>query len=535
MEEEAEEAQGALIPEPKLVYRVARKLFPESLLARGLAGKMPEDAARELLLTSLAAASLAATSSYVVREPLALLPLMAVPVSLLAPRLGARSLGEELDRELWHVLGALWILFAAGRNLSASLRAAARASGGKAGEWLTRAAARVEHLGPVRGLKASIALCPSARLRQLLERLLDYCVGRGEMTVEMLKRELEEQSTVMEGQLMAAARRHMLFLTMYTVVMVVFPVVLALVYVLRAIAEPTQLNLTPFMLAVMLPAPAFTALFRRQPKLYTLPRKLVASSWAIALVAAAAALAAGLSLAAAGLALGLGYLMVAKAEKELHQQALELPHFIEDVSAELAGGKTLSKAILRMQAEYRGLREALRRLRAQAELSMPYTRALRGLQKAVRHVETSSLLRLLEEALKAGASLEEALRSTSAFGRRLRAVFLRTEAEKRQHYIVVVACFAIAAASITLIQARLGLQELIPQQLSNLTRTLNLLIAAQAIAVGLVLGTARTGHLTSGLREAAILSAIALTAHLITRSELHAAYTMTAMLHMLMP
>jgi len=80
--------------------------------------------------------------------------------------------------------------------------------------------------------------------------------------------------------------------------------------------------------------------------------------------------------------------------------------------------------------------------------------------------------------------------------------------------MVVVACFTIAVASITLIQVQLGLRELIPHQLTSLTKALNTLTAAQAIAVGLVLGTARTGHLTSGLREASILSAIALAAQL---------------------
>ncbi len=513
---EGEEAQE-LIPKPRLAYRIACRLFPESQLARSLADKMPEDAAKELLSTALAAASLAAAVGYMARAPLplAMLPLIAVPVSLLAPRLEARSLGKELDHKLWHVLGAIWILFTAGKNLSTSLEAAARTSGGKARRWLSRAAAHVRHLGPMRGLKLSIDLCPSRRLRQLLERLLDYYVGRGEVTIDMLRRELEEQSTLIEEQLKAAARRHMLLLTTYTIVMVVFPVVLALVYVFKAVAELAQLDLMPFIMVVVLPAPAFIALFRGQPKLYRLPRKLVAVSWAIALAASSMMLAAGLSLEVAGLALGLCYLVVAREEEKLHQQAIELPKLLEDISAELAGGRTLSKAVLRVQAEYSGLKEALKRIKAQAELSAPYSRTLKAMQRAVRHVETSSLLRLLEEALNSGASLQEALRSTSEFGRRLRVIFLRTEAEKKQHYIIVVACFTIAVASITLIQAHLGLQELIPQQAEELAQTLDKLIAAQAIAVGLVLGTARTGHLTSGLREVGILSAITLLAQML--------------------
>jgi len=135
---------------------------------------------------------------------------------------------------------------------------------------------------------------------------------------------------------------------------------------------------------------------------------------------------------------------------------------------------------------------------------------LENVAREVRYSVSRLISLLIINALNAGADLEETFATISDFTGRIRELWIDTEGQKMANYLTALLAFFLVVGSYVMLFRILNV-EAISKVASETVRSAILFQAfAQTTVIALSLGTVRTGHVTSGLRELGFMSLVTL-------------------------
>ncbi len=510
----------------------------EMLVKAGMYDVRPEDFRKRLILTATVSAILSAVAAYfgVLKNPYYAIPLALIPpvIYLITPFLGILSLASSIEEDFWAYLASLWILQRVGRALSDCFRVAANIAPRKeAAEYFKRVASRIAAAGSLAGLEINRRLSPSQAWSRVYARLHDYLATRGEAVSEMLKVELEDSINRTLIALRERTERLMMVLIIYTLTATIFPFVMIMIFSFQALAQEGAVSSGPLVATIattVVPSPIFVFLFKVfSTRLFYFKQDTVIHAWARSLGVTAIVFSAMTYLEGKGmsplpvelgttriamLAVGvggiIGWLTIRREEWVLRGQAFDFPMLLQDIFAELRGGRPFSEAVLSAKAPYKPLKELVSKMKAWAKLRLPYMVILESVAREVRYSVSRLISLLIINALNAGADLEETFETISEFTGRIRELWMDTEGQKMANYLTALLAFFLVVGSYVLMFRILNV-EAISKVASETVRSAILFQAfAQTTVIALSLGTVRTGHFTSGLRELGFMSLVTL-------------------------
>jgi len=117
---------------------------------------------------------------------------------------------------------------------------------------------------------------------------------------------------------------------------------------------------------------------------------------------------------------------------------------------------------------------------------------------------------LIITALKSGVDLHDAFGTISRFMTRTREIWYELEAEKKGNYITAVLSYLFVMVSMVIMVTMLNLPVPSQQVADSMKDGLMMQALMTSILLALTLGTIRTGHVTSSLRELTAFSLAAL-------------------------
>lgn len=506
----------------------------ELLVKAGMYEVRPETFKKRLILIAIVSAGLSGAAAYFgfLTKPYYAIPLAVIPplIYLAAPYLGVLSLAGSVEEDFWAYLASLWILQRVGRALSDCFKVAASIAPRKeAREYFKRVASRIKAAGSLSGLEINMRLSPSRAWSRVYARLHDYLATRGEAVSEMLKVELEDSINRTLTSLKQRTERLMMTLIIYTLTATIFPFVMIMIYSFQALAQEGGVSSGPLLATIattVAPSPLFVFLFKVfSTRLFYFRKETVAHAWARAIsvfivlfalityieakgisplpVELGKTRTAMLAMSVGGLA---GFVTIRKEEWMLRGQAFDFPMLLQDIFAELRGGRPFSDAVLSVKAPYKPLRDLVAKMKGWAKLRLPYMVILENVAREVRYSVSRLISLLIINALNAGADLEETFATISDFTGRIRELWIDTEGEKMANYLTALLAFFLVVGSYVLLFRILNV-EAISKVASETVRSAILFQAfAQTTVIALSLGTVRTGHITSGLRELGFMS-----------------------------
>ncbi|RLG47075.1 MAG: hypothetical protein DRO06_03390 [Thermoproteota archaeon] len=513
----------------------------ERLIKAGMFGETPASFLRRVLVIAAAMGIVSFSAWYrgYLESPAyaAAVTLLPPALMLTTPYLNSLNMASKLERDMWAYLATIWMLQKVGNSVSSSLRAAGSiAEDREVREYFERAAAVLEAAGTLRGLELNSKLSPSAAWSRVYARLADYLATRGEAADEMLRVELDEAVEKTMISIRETVERLTLILIIYTLTSTVFPFVMMLMFSFQALVEQSGVPMGALMsviLVTLIPAPFFVVLFKIfTPKYFRFRGSTVLHAWlsffGVSLLAYS-----GLFMAiergilppqltmyhAAALALSLGglvgWLTIRSEEARLRGQSFDFPLLLSDLFAEMRGGRTFTDAVLTMKAPYKHLRDLTSRMKAWAALRLPYMSILRAVADQLRQSVSRLTSLLIIQALDSGADLEESFAAISSVATKMRERWIEVESTKKGNYINTVLALVLVLGSYILLFRILNIEEIAAMASEAIREALMLQMLIQVGAVSLSLGTVRTGHVTSSLREIAFLYAMAFVAFML--------------------
>jgi len=477
-------------------------------------------------------------------DPVRMFVITAIPMGmfLLSPLLARMNLASKLEKNMWAFMSVLWLLQEAGRSVGESLRSIASISEDKeVSEYFNKASDRLMAAGTIDGLETNIRISPSSAWAKIYSRIRDYYFTRGEAIGEMLKQEVEDTVERTLIGMRKSVELLMMVLIIYVIVATVFPFVSILMFTFESLVSGFGgggLSNIVFLTSV-LPAPFFVVIFKvMTPKYFYFPGEKVAVAWGTFL--AGTMLTAlillnipslhltapgmlgefllflstlkGWEIAAFSIFVGAlaGTIVITGTERNLYGIAFEFPSFLEDLFTELRTGKSFSSAIAGMKASYRSLKEFMMRVKYWAELRMPYSDMLEGMANMLKQSVSRMSTMLIITALKSGVDLHDAFGTISRFMTRTREIWYELEAEKKGNYITAVLSYLFVMVSMVIMVTMLNLPVPSQQVADSMKDGLMMQALMTSILLALTLGTIRTGHVTSSLRELTAFSLAAL-------------------------
>ena len=474
-------------------------------------------------------------------DPVRMFVITAIPMGmfLLSPVLARMNIASKLEKNMWAFMSVLWLLQEAGRSVGESLRSIASISDDKeVSDYFNKSADRLMAAGTIDGLETNIKISPSSAWAKIYSRIRDYYFTRGEAIGEMLKQEVEDTVEKTLINMRKSVELLMMILIIYVIVATVFPFVSILMFTFESLVSGFGgggLSNIVFLTSV-LPAPFFVVIFKiMTPKYFYFPGEKVAVAWGTFLVGCMmtalillnippvqlpGALGEmifflrslkGWEIAALSIFVGAlaGTIVITRTERNLYGIAFEFPSFLEDLFTELRTGKSFSSAIAGMKASYKSLKEFMARVKYWAELRMPYSDMLEGMANMLKQSVSRMSTLLIITALKSGVDLHDAFGTISRFMTRTREIWYELEAEKKGNYITAVLSYGFVIVSMVIMVTMLNLPVPSQQVADSMKDGLMMQALMTSILLALTLGTIRTGHVTSSLRELAAFSLVA--------------------------
>ncbi len=503
----------------------------ERLIKAGMFDTTAESFTRRVLLIAAASAALAAVLALwgSMENPLyaAVVAVMIPGMYALTPFLNSMNMASKIEKDLWAYLATIWVLQKVGRSVSSSLRAAGSISPDpEAREYFTRAAGRLEGAGTLKGLAINRRLSPSRFWARIYSRLADYLATRGEAVEEMLKTELDESVERSMIAMRQTTERLMMILIIYTLSSTVFPFVMMMMFAFQALVEQGQVPTEAMystLLTTLVPTPIFVSMFKIfSVRFFSFRSETVVHGWATAfgvgLMTFAGmffALDRGIlpaqmtiyhaisaAVAAGGLA---GWLTIRGEEVTFRGQSFDFPLLLADLFSELRGGRAFGDAIREMKIPYRHLKTLGTKMKAWASLKLPYPLILSRIAEELRYSVSRMSALLIIKALEAGADLEETFATIASFSTRIRELWIETEGTKTGNYLTATVAFLLVLGSYTLLFNVMNLESISQMATESIRGALMMQAVVQTVVMALSLGTVRTGHVTSSLRELAFL------------------------------
>jgi|GEM_PF-5751428 len=440
---------------------------------------------------------------------------------LLTPILNVRERAARLESWLWLIYTGLASLV----NVSVSYaftRLARVVEDRQVSGWLEHVGLMVGYAGVWDGLRRAAETCPSKAFSRFLERLRSTVSTTSAGITELARAEAEAWMSASKSRLQARYDRVYKALVAYILTSIVFPIILILILVFRAVVsadaivpstvgldvEATTVTVTTLILVSSIP---ILLLIRASVEKWIHPPRY------LELIALAMLF---LSLPILKVSI-IHYTVVActpvimlglRFEKWASRVNREFPRFLRDLTEHVTRGVPPGRALQLLGKGYSGLDSLIENAKSVLSLGFSFHDVLLNMASKLNGTVASPFLRLTVESLNYGKPSEVLFR-LSTFAEEMRN--LRESCMQALSGYVMTALMSFAVSlSVGIMLGRLyNLPGMLGPSVKLLLCKINIF---QAWTVGLTIGTAKTGSLSLGLKYVLLLSVASHLANLIT-------------------
>ncbi len=440
---------------------------------------------------------------------------------LITPILNVRERAARLESWLWLIYTGLASLV----NVSVSYsfnRLAHVVEDRDISLFLSHVSLMVDYTGVWEGLERAAETCPSKAFSRFMERLRSTVSTTAVAIEELARAEAEAWMSTSKLRLQARYDRVYKLLITYILVSIVFPIILVLVMVFRAIVSPEAVN--PSMVGLDVDAATlyiFTLMLASSLPLLLMVKASV-EKWIkppryIALLSFASTI-----LTLPLLRFGFLYYTVAactpvilvglRFERWASGVNRGFPRFLRDLTEHVTRGMPPGRALQLLGKGYSGLEDIIENAKAKLSLGFGFHDVLLSMASKLNGTIASPFLKLAVESLSYGRP-SEVLSRLAKFAEEMRNLRESCMQVMSSYVMTALMSFAISL-SVGIILGRLyNLPGMLGPSVKLLFCRINML---QTWMIGLIVGTARTGSMSLSFKYVLLLAIMSHLANLIT-------------------